>query len=37
MPCTVSKNRLEIKTCILINIKVNGYIFIDKRFAEKAS
>ena len=37
MPCTVSKNGLEIKTRTLIDTGANGYIFIDKRFAEKAS
>ena len=37
MPCIVSKNRLRIKTYTLINTKVNGYIFINKHFAEKAS
>ena len=37
MPCTVSKNGLGIKTRTLIDTGANGYIFIDKRFAEKAS
>jgi hypothetical protein len=37
MPCTISKNRLGIKTYTLINTRANGYIFIDRRLAEKAS
>jgi predicted aspartyl protease len=37
MPCIISKNRLKIKTRTLINIGANGYIFIDRRLAEKAS
>jgi hypothetical protein len=37
MSCIISKNRLEIKTCILINTKANGYNFIDYKLAEKTS
>jgi hypothetical protein len=37
MPCIISKNRLEIKTRTLINTEANGYIFINRRLAEKAS
>jgi predicted aspartyl protease len=37
MPCTISKNRLRIKTRTLIDTRANGYIFIDRRLAEKAS
>jgi enamine deaminase RidA (YjgF/YER057c/UK114 family) len=37
MSCTISKNRLRIKTRTLINTKANGYIFIDYRLAKKAS
>jgi hypothetical protein len=37
MPCIISKNRLEIKTCTLINTRANGYIFIDRRLTKKAS
>jgi hypothetical protein len=37
MPCTISKNRLKIKTHTLINTEANGYIFIDYKLAEKAS
>jgi hypothetical protein len=35
IPCTISKNRLKIKTCTLINTKANSYIFIDRKLAEK--
>jgi hypothetical protein len=37
MLCIISKNRLKIKTCTLINTKANSYIFIDCKLAEKAS
>src|SRR5260370_2425144 len=37
MPCTVSKNGLGIKTRTLIDTGANGYIFIDREYAEKAS
>jgi predicted aspartyl protease len=37
MPCTISKNGLGIKTRTLIDTGANGYIFIDRRLAEKAS
>jgi hypothetical protein len=37
MPCIISKNRLKIKTCTLINTEANGYIFIDYKLAKKAS
>jgi hypothetical protein len=37
MSCIISKNRLKIKTCTLINTRANDYIFIDYRLAEKAS
>jgi hypothetical protein len=37
MLCIISKNRLGIKTCTLIDTEANGYIFIDYRLAEKAS
>jgi hypothetical protein len=30
---TISSNRLRIKTYILINIKANGYAFINTKFA----
>jgi hypothetical protein len=33
----ISKNKLKIKTCTLINTKANNYIFIDYRLAKKAS
>ena len=32
-PYIISSNRLRIKTRILINIKVNGYAFINIKFA----
>ena len=31
--CTISSNRLGIKTCTLIDIRANGYAFIDTEFA----
>ena len=31
--CTVSNNRLEIKTSSLINTRVNSYTFVDTEFA----
>ena len=34
---TISSNRLRIKTCILINIKANGYAFINTEFAALAT
>jgi hypothetical protein len=34
---TISKNKLKIKTCTLINTKANSYIFINYRLAEKTS
>jgi predicted aspartyl protease len=37
MSCIISKNRLRIKTCTLINTGANSYIFINYRLAEKAS
>ena len=37
MSYTVNKNRLRIKTYILINTKVNSYIFINKCFIKKAN
>jgi hypothetical protein len=37
MLCIISKNRLGIKTRTLINTGANGYIFIDRRLAKKAS
>ena len=37
MFCIINKNRLKIKTYILINTKANSYIFINKYFTEKAS
>ena len=36
-PCTISSNRLGIKTRILINIKANGYAFINTEFAALAT
>jgi hypothetical protein len=36
-PYTISSNRLRIKTCILINIKANGYAFINTEFAALAT
>ena len=36
-PYTISSNRLGIKTRILINIKVNGYAFINIKFAAFAT
>jgi hypothetical protein len=30
---TISSNKLKIKTCTLINIKANGYAFINAEFA----
>jgi hypothetical protein len=35
--CTISSNRLRIKTRILINIRANGYAFIDADFAAIAT
>jgi hypothetical protein len=37
MPCIISKNRLRIKTYTLIDTEANGYIFINRRLAKKAS
>ena len=37
LPCTISQNRLGIKTRTLINTGANGFIFIDSRLVEKAS
>ena len=37
MLCIISKNKLKIKTCTLINTKANSYIFIDYKLAKKAS
>ena len=37
MLCTISNNRLGIKTRILINTRVNGFVFIDQQLARKAS
>jgi hypothetical protein len=34
---TISSNGLGIKTCTLINIRVNGYAFIDTEFAALAT
>jgi len=34
---TISSNRLEIKTYTLINIKANGYAFINTEFAALAT
>jgi hypothetical protein len=34
---TISSNRLRIKTRTLINIKANGYIFINTEFAALAT
>ena len=34
---TINSNKLRIKTRILINIKVNGYIFINTEFAALAT
>jgi hypothetical protein len=36
-PCIISSNRLRIKTCTLINIRANGYAFIDTKFAALAT
>ena len=36
-PYTISSNRLGIKTCILINIRVNGYAFINTDFVAIAT
>jgi predicted aspartyl protease len=33
----ISKNKLRIETCTLINTGANGYIFIDYKLAKKAS
>ena len=37
MSYIISKNKLKIKTYILINTKVNSYIFINKHFTKKAN
>ena len=37
MSYIISKNKLRIKTYILINIKANNYIFINKYFIKKAN
>jgi hypothetical protein len=37
MSYIISKNKLKIKTCTLINTEANSYIFIDCRLAKKAS
>jgi hypothetical protein len=34
---TISSNKLEIKTRILINIRANGYAFINTEFAALAT
>ena len=36
-PCTISSNRLGIKTRTLIDIKANGYAFINTEFAALAT
>ena len=36
-PCTISSNRLGIKTYTLINTRVNGYAFINTEFAALAT
>ena len=36
-PCTISSNRLRIKTRTLINTKANGYAFINTEFAALAT
>jgi hypothetical protein len=36
-PCTVNSNGLGIKTYTLINTKVNGYAFINIKFAATAT
>ena len=36
-PYTIRSNRLRIKTRILINIKANGYAFINTEFAAIAT
>jgi len=35
--CTISSNRLGIKTCTLINTRANGYAFINTEFAALAT
>jgi hypothetical protein len=35
--CTISSNRLGIKTCTLINIRANGYAFINTDFVAIAT
>jgi hypothetical protein len=37
MSCIISKNKLRIKTCTLINTKANDYIFINYKLIKKAS
>jgi len=36
-PCTISSNRLRIKTRTLINTRANGYAFINTKFAALAT
>ena len=36
-PCTISSNRLGIKTRTLINTRANGYAFINTEFATLAT
>ena len=36
-PYTISSNRLKIKTYTLINIRANGYAFINTEFAALAT
>ena len=35
--CTINSNRLRIKTRILINIRANGYAFINTEFVALAT
>ena len=35
-PCTVSNNRLRIQIRVLVNTKVNGFVFIDSELAKLA-
>jgi hypothetical protein len=37
MSYIISKNKLRIKTYTLINTRVNSYIFINYKLAEKAN
>ena len=36
LPYTVSNNRLGIKTSALINIRANGFVFVNTKFAKTA-